>query len=459
MSLENNTTKEGGGERRVSFHAAKEKKNVTSATTVSKPKGRINVSAKARLDEGTTFAALAKFPLLFFQWPYAGGVLFLAFILMTNVFLGDRCDAGNYHELTPAVDNGKSVLGDPSGDVISTWWPNIQGTLICANVQLGDLCDVGNDNSFAGMQSDMQDVLICGKPTKDFSLDGTERIIMWLLAAAGVLGDVIPKYLGGGVAQRHLGQRTANRALIFHIMAGVVSVLGNGLVGILWGGGLSGFALKFFMANDLFHQLSILLLTKNHDGTYALRPGNLAFAVIKFVALINHSRHGHDGSIFDLWFVASFGFLGTRLASILVILTTYLKNQDRRNEDWYSIGTFCMHLYLAVRVPGAERLFFYVTPISAFLFYHELWDKSKKPQFVAWNVAYSVVCLMFLSSPCAFYVAIIAYYYVAGFGFYKKRFYRWPKNAFKGESEKKMSEVDLRRSMVRKNSTWKTSFR
>ncbi len=410
------SNKDGGSKRRVSIRIPKDRKTF-------KAKGPINISAKAALDEGTILMAVARFPLLFFQWPYLGGILFFASIFLANIVLGDRCDAdGSEFALSVAYS----------------------GTLL----------------------SSIQESLICGTSTQGFSLGKTERIIMWLLSLCGILENVLPKYIQKKVAQRHMGQRTANRALLFHIAAGIITVLGNGLVGILHGGFSghqhSGFIFWFLAGTDLFHQLSILLLTKNHDGVYALRPGNLAFGVLKFTRLINHSRHTRGADLSDVWFTASFGFLGTRIAAAGAAAAMYFADKDGKglqNEDWYSLGVTFAHLLLAMRITGAEKVFFYVTPVSACLFYHELWDKSKKPQFIAWNMIYSVVCLTCLDTPGEFYAAMIVYYYLAGFGFHKKRFYRWPKNAFKGTNKEEENKIDKKRAMMRMNSTWKHSFK
>lgn len=401
----------------------------------SRANRHINISAKASLNEGTILTALARFPLLFFQWPYLGVVLFFVSILLMNIFLGDLCDAGG-SEFTPTAGGS--------------------GTSISHNI-LAEALSI--------LQLNIQDTLICGTHTRGFSLGTTERKVMFLLAAIGVVGSVIPGYIQKKVAQRHVSQRTANRVLLFHIVAGIVSMLGNGLIGILYGG-FSGHvqssALFWFLAGtDLFHQLSILLLIKNHDGIYALRVANLATALYKFVTLVNHSRHVEWSTLSDVWFTASFGFLGTRLAAVGYMAATYFTNgkngEGLQNEDWYSIGLAVAQLWFTMRAPGFERMFFCVAPLSAYLFYHELWDKSEKMQFVAWNVIYSGVCLMCLNAPSAFYIAIVVYYYVAGFN--KKRFYRWPKNAFKGAKKEEVSKIDRRRSMSRMNSTWTTSFK
>lgn len=480
---------DGGSKRGVSFRMSKDSDD--SPTKTYKGKGRINVSAKAALDEGTILMAVTRFPLLFFQWPYLGGILFFASICLANIILGDRCDAGGIELILPPADAGTLITDNALADIVElpTWQSRIQDALIGSNVLLSDLSnaaggevselivtapvDAGSflsDNIPAGTistwQSNIQDTLICGTSTQGFSLGKAERITMWLLSVAGILENVIPKYVQKKVAQRHIGQRTANRALLFHIAAGIVTVLGNGLVGILHGGFSghhhSGFIFWFLAVTDFFHQLSILLLTKNHDGVYALRAGNLAFGVLKFITLINHSRHTRGTDLSDVWFTASFGFLGTRIASAGAAAAMYFADRGGRglqNEDWYSIGVTFAHLLLAVRIPGAEKVFFYVTPISACLFYHELWDKSKKSQFVAWNMIYSVVCLTCLDTPRALYMAIIVYYYLAGFGFHKKRFYRWPKNAFKGSDKEEEKKIDKRRAMMRMNSTWKHSFK
>jgi len=58
---------DGGSKRGVSFRMSKDSDD--SPTKTYKGKGRINVSAKAALDDGTILMAVTRFPLLFFQWP------------------------------------------------------------------------------------------------------------------------------------------------------------------------------------------------------------------------------------------------------------------------------------------------------------------------------------------------------------------------------------------------------
>lgn len=391
-----------------------------------------NISAKAALNQGTILSAVVRFPFLFFQWPYLGAILFFASILLANIFLGDQCDAGPSESVSLADGSGAFISNNIAADAIST------------------------------LRSNIQDTLICGISTRGFSLGTTERKVMYLLALAGVLG-VIPNYVQKKVAQRHVSQRTANRALLFHIAAGIATVLGNGLVGIVYGGFSgprhSGCIFWILAVADLFHQLSTLLLIKNHDGIYALRVGNLGTTVLKFVTLINHSRHVWAADLSDVWFTSSFGFLGTRIASVGFATAAYFasgKNEEGlQNEDWYSIGLAFAQLVVGMRVPGYERMFFCVTPLSAWLFYHELWDKSEKIYFCAWNMMYSAACLACFKTPSAFYMAMIVYYYIAGF--HKKRFYRWPKNAFKGMKEEARKK-DMVRSYARRNSTWRSSF-
>ena len=77
---------------------------------------------------------------------------------------------------------------------------------------------------------------------QEFYLHDSERWCMWILCILGVVVNVVPKYLGNDLAKRHIVAPKVNRILLVHIVSGICTVLGNGLVGIL--GGFSGVQLN-----------------------------------------------------------------------------------------------------------------------------------------------------------------------------------------------------------------------
>ena len=51
------------------------------------------------------------------------------------------------------------------------------------------------------------------------------------------------------------------------------------------------------IASDVVHQLSSVLLVKNHDGIFALRSGSYYPSILKFRALINYSDQGRNSIV------------------------------------------------------------------------------------------------------------------------------------------------------------------
>lgn len=293
---------------------------------------------------------------------------------------------------------------------------------------------------------ELYELLLCGSASLDFSLRRSERIIMWILSVLGIFGNVIPTYVKNNGAKRHISQIKGNRVLLLHIVSGILTVLGNGLVGIF--GGFDDRALVFwFLAlSDLVHQLSIILLLKNHDGIYPLRTGNLTSGIFKFTVLINHALHGPY--ISDIFFTLSFGFMGTRLATVLSYMTLKVAGPQRnfKYEAWYSLALSLAQFHIMLRVPSVEKVYLLMMPVTSLLFYHELWNKKWKPHFVLFNCIFAFVALASLKTPAARHVSIACWYFVS---FFLPRFYRWPENALKNK-EVARSSIDI--ELLRKSS-------
>ena len=320
--------------------------------------------------------------LLLTRWPYLGYVIFVAVLYLIRLMLRD-CSHALESDIIPAINQ---------------------------------LIKMFNQD------------LVCGTNNSNFFLVPYERIAMMLLSSIGIIFNVIPKYIKNDGAQRHIIQAKGNMILLVHIISGIIAVIWNGYIGI--NGGLRNRdALFWSIASvDLVHQLSIVLLIKNHDGIYALRTGNIALSIFKFTVLINHQKYG--ASISDLLFVASFGFMGTRLGSLLSYIACISFGYDKglQFEHWYSVGLSLAQFHIMIRVPNAERIFIWAMPLTSWLFYHELWKRKFKTIFFILNCFYAAIALLYLSSPEAHYVIIIIYWIVT---FFLPQFYRWPENALK----------------------------
>ena len=82
----------------------------------------------------------------------------------------------------------------------------------------------------------------------------------------GILCNVIPKYINNDGAKRHIIQVKGNLVLLVHIISGIITVFVNGYIGINGGFQDRGAFFWSIAVVDLIHQLSIVLLLKNHDG-------------------------------------------------------------------------------------------------------------------------------------------------------------------------------------------------
>ena len=306
----------------------------------------------------------------------------------------------------------------------------------CLNVfiALGIHHVILNHTNFCTYMPTIFKTIVSGAATEDFVLNPVERKLMLLLSIIGIFGNVIPKYLTNDNAKRHVANRNSNLALIIHIVAGIVTIIGNGFVGVNGGFRSRGKLFWMLLLCDLIHQLSIIILLKNHDGVYALRVGNFTAIILKFTASLNFYNHG--AYISDVFFMASFGFMGTRLGSLLfyIIYSIFGYKNGLKYEYFYSVGVALAHLHILMRVPQMEVMAVMSIPIVGWLFYHELWMKQSKPYFFILNCIFSGSLLYIYATTKSseiLYVALLFYY---GLTFAMPRFHRNPGVALKDKT-------------------------
>ena len=238
-----------------------------------------------------------------------------------------------------------------------------------------------------------------------------ERWGMLILSLVGILGNVVPYYFTGNVAKRHTSQSKANMVLLAHIISGIATILFSAVIGLI--GGYPG-SMSFYChaVIDTAHSLTTFPLLRNHDGIYPLRAGNMHIALVKIRALLNFN--GRNGLLTaDVIFMASFGFMGTRIATAAPQVILHLTGNKRvmKFGHWYSLGLGFAQSFITYQIPGSEEMWLACIILTSVWFYHELWNKKYQPAFFVFNCAYAVLCLALLKQQrLYFYIAKIAYY-------------------------------------------------
>jgi len=283
------------------------------------------------------------------------------------------------------------------------------------------------------------DRFVCSSGGENFKLGSTERQVMLFLSFLGVFGNVIPKYMKGEGAKRLYVSPQIKRVLLTHIVSGILSVLGSGMIGVAqddFGYEPSKWVLGLLIASDVVHQLTILRLLKNHDGVFPLRVGNMTIAIEKYISILNLD---HVSNVPDHIFLMSFGFMGTRLANVFLCLSCYLSKDGNIFflEYWYSLGVGTALIHCICRTPHGPPLFFVMLPIIGYCFYHELWRRRWKYHFLAFNLIVSFLALNFLTIPQQGFLLSISF----PLGFFFPIFYRSPERAMGPSMNKKMANL------------------
>jgi hypothetical protein len=283
---------------------------------------------------------------------------------------------------------------------------------------------VGCDPSFPNVYL----VLVCGKGTQGFQLGYYERGALLALCTFGVFGDVIPKYIRRESASRHLEKRNSpggNPMLFIHIITGAFTVLFTGAAGMFGGLERNSVAMFVLVIVDLVHQLSIVRMVKNHDGVFALRIGNFVGALLKYITILNIETH--TPYMVDILFIQNYGFMGTRLAGTLSALhAMWTKDGDSWIfERFYSIGLLAAHSHVILRLPQFAEVWLIICPFIGYFYYHELWPREFKLQFLLGNIVVAIVGFTFFGT----YLQLAC---IAAYNFWTFRypiFYRFPKQA------------------------------
>jgi len=214
-----------------------------------------------------------------------------------------------------------------------------------------------------------------------------------------IFKNVIPKFVSFGGARRHYNDvksvekkglkkfMTKNYIRLFmHILSGATQVLTSGAYVLAPHYFNTIFAFKFlqrwFIFWDAIHQATGWLMTRNHDGIFAIRAFNLAFMVVKlfFCGQIYQMTSMNEDFITLVGgiFILTSGFAWVRFTcSVISIAQVVFLDIDftALRENWYSLGLWSGQFLIAWRcqVLGHMHLVF---AFSAIYFPIELWIKK-----------------------------------------------------------------------------------
>lgn len=238
-----------------------------------------------------------------------------------------------------------------------------------------------------------------------------------------ILKNVIPKFVSFGGARRHYNDvKNVEKAglrkfmtknyirLAFHILSGAMQVMTSGgyvLMPHFWNTIFSfKFLQRWFIFWDLIHETTGWLMTRNHDGIFAIRAYNLAFMVVKLFFCGQLSKMtSADSDFISLvggLFILTSGFAWVRFTcSIIAIaqVTFYKLDFTKLRENWYSLGLWVGQFAIAFRTRTLGEMHL-VFAFCAIYFPIELWIKSRaKHKFNTMIVTFSFSVFYFINSP------------------------------------------------------------
>merc|ERR1712013_387013 len=229
-----------------------------------------------------------------------------------------------------------------------------------------------------------------------------ERYIWSVGAILGMCINVIPKYVKGDEATRHLHHLHNGKIMnpiLAHIIAGILTLFASGGA-VLWCDVTGRWpTMKMLYAvyfMDFLHQITIHRLLRNHDGVWFLRAGNQVAAIGKMIFMLNMVNN--QPAQLDSMFLASCGFLGTRIWTGALLLLTWvgLGAPAIAYEYWYSFGVLLSQFFAAFRSWPMYKVMMWACLVNcATMYFHQLW----KPVFQYRNLfVFSVVCLATVAS-------------------------------------------------------------
>lgn len=265
-----------------------------------------------------------------------------------------------------------------------------------------------------------------------------EIVAIYAVVFFFIFKNVIPKFVTFGGARRHYNDvrnvekkglkkfMTKNYIRLFmHILSGATQVLTSGAYVLAPHYFNTIFSFTFlqgwFIFWDTIHQATGWLMTRNHDGIFAIRAFNLAFMVVKlfFCGQIYQMTSMNEDFITLVGgiFILTSGFAWVRFTcSVISIAQVVFLNIDftALRENWYSWGLWMGQFLIAWRcqVLGHMHLVF---AFASIYFPIELWIKKNAHHKTA-----NVCACWFIA---AFYYAGIESQIIASLGYLVYSYY------------------------------------
>jgi len=156
----------------------------------------------------------------------------------------------------------------------------------------------------------------------------------------------------------------------------------------------------------LVHETTGWLMTRNHDGIFAIRAYNLAFMVVKLFFCGQISKMTSADSDFIALvgglFILTSGFAWVRFTCSIIAIAQvafYKLDFTKLRENWYSLGLWVGQFAIAFRTRTLGEMHL-VFAFCAIYFPIELWIKSRaKHKFNTILVTFSFSVFYFIKSP------------------------------------------------------------
>lgn len=233
----------------------------------------------------------------------------------------------------------------------------------------------------------------------DYEISFTHFMTVYAVGFISIFLNVIPKYIKFDGAQRHLNDQknldgTQKKffarnyiRLLAHIISG-----GGGFIfcgWTLWCNFYGYQRLTFqtvkmtAIAFDFVHEVTIVLLTRNHDGIFnAGRVNNWGLAVIKaiFCKDLYYCNTLEEGLPYiTALYIMTSGFSPTRVVAFFtaVVQLGFGIPFEVMAENWYSVGLLAAHAHIGFSTGNFAFANMLFLPATLF-FRHELWKRDPK---------------------------------------------------------------------------------
>jgi len=227
----------------------------------------------------------------------------------------------------------------------------------------------------------------------DFStinLNWHEMAVIYFFGCFSVILNVLPKYyLFHGAARHHSNKKKCTSANYIRLGIHIISGAGQFFIAgwyCLYPESFSEWSVFKFKSliifMDFVHEITIVLLLRNHDGIFTLRVYNLGLAVYKCIMcaqLFKVTTMAEVTPFVQGIYLCTAGFSSTRVFSALILVLQLIfvnSDFDYLRENWYSWGLLYAVLHIAVRL-NMLGWFNFLFLFCVIRFPHELWRYEK----------------------------------------------------------------------------------